>query len=127
MKITIDTKEDSHSEIRRAIKMLSSLIGDPDTQIYTNSADDIPKQRNTNIFDDPSPELAPASQAPAQTASQSAGQESNAFASMFGDTTPAPTTAETSAESDTQTAEEEKPEDENPEDEKPPQVQIIDY
>ncbi|MBI2208569.1 hypothetical protein HYU50_03660 [Candidatus Woesearchaeota archaeon] len=28
MKITIDTKEDSHEEIRRVIKMLSSLVGE---------------------------------------------------------------------------------------------------
>ena len=28
MKITIDTKEDSHEEIKKIIKMLSSLVGE---------------------------------------------------------------------------------------------------
>ena len=28
MKITIDTKEDSHEEIKKVIKMLSSLVGE---------------------------------------------------------------------------------------------------
>lgn len=34
MKLTIDTKEDSHHEIRKAIRLLMSLIGD--TVVPTN-------------------------------------------------------------------------------------------
>ena len=34
MKITIDTKEDSHEEIRKIIRMLSSLVGE---EVMTNS------------------------------------------------------------------------------------------
>ena len=34
IKITIDTKEDSHEEIRRIIKLLSSMI--EEKEIYTN-------------------------------------------------------------------------------------------
>jgi len=45
MKITIDTKEDSHQEIRKIIKMLSSLIGE---ETFTNQG---------NIFEDSSPEV----------------------------------------------------------------------
>jgi hypothetical protein len=36
MKITIDTKEDSHDEIRRVIKMLSSLVGEQQP-VFTNA------------------------------------------------------------------------------------------
>lgn len=35
MKISIDTKEDSHEDIRRVIKMLRNLIGDAQ-EIFTN-------------------------------------------------------------------------------------------
>ena len=36
MKITIDTKEDSHEELRKVIKMLSSLVGE---EVMTNQGD----------------------------------------------------------------------------------------
>ena len=36
MKITIDTKEDSHSEIKKIIRMLSSLVGE---EVMTNQGD----------------------------------------------------------------------------------------
>jgi len=54
MKITIDTKEDSHEEIRKIIKMLYSLIGEKET--FTNQP---------NIFEDNN-------------------EPSSAFANMFG-------------------------------------------
>jgi hypothetical protein len=50
MKITIDTKEDSHEEIRNAIRLLSHLIGE---NAVTNQP---------NIFESPSPALKPAAQ-----------------------------------------------------------------
>ena len=37
MKITIDTKEDSHEEIQKAIRLLSALIGDK--EIISNHGD----------------------------------------------------------------------------------------
>ncbi len=45
MKITIDTKEDSHEEIKKIIKMLSSLVGE---EILTNQG---------NVFENQSPDL----------------------------------------------------------------------
>ena len=58
MEIKINTQEDSHEDIRKAIKMLQHIIGDPQ-ETYTNE-----------------PQLA-------QESSQSAG---NTFNSIFGDT-----------------------------------------
>ena len=58
MEIKINTKEDSHDDIRKAIKMLQHIIGDPQ-ETYTNE-----------------PQLA-------QESSQSTG---SAFNSIFGDT-----------------------------------------
>ena len=37
MKITIDTKEDSHEEIQKVIRMLSSLVGEP--EVMSNQGD----------------------------------------------------------------------------------------
>ena len=56
MKITIDTKEDSHEDIKKVIKMLQHLVGE---ESYTNQP---------NIFED--------SSTPTETG--------NEFASMFG-------------------------------------------
>ncbi|MFC1801741.1 hypothetical protein ACFLZB_04740 [Nanoarchaeota archaeon] len=43
MKITIDTKEDSHEEIKKVISLLTHLIGEP------------PMTNSKNIFDDSKP------------------------------------------------------------------------
>ncbi len=59
MKITIDTKEDSHEEIRKIIRMLSSLVGERET--FSNQP---------NIFEDSSEDKEE--------------PETNAFANMFG-------------------------------------------
>jgi hypothetical protein len=61
MKITIDTKEDSAEEIRKAIHLLSALVQG--------------RAKSSNIFEDESPGL---KSEPAQ----------NAFANMFGSDTP---------------------------------------
>ncbi len=66
MKITIDTKEDSHEEIKKVISMLSALVGE---KSFTNSRD---------IFSD---------------SSSSTSDSTNAFANMFGgDSSSNPTT-----------------------------------
>ncbi|MBD3303609.1 hypothetical protein GF343_00535 [Candidatus Woesearchaeota archaeon] len=70
MKITIDTSQDSHNDIRKAIKMLQSIVGEG--LVYSNSP-------SRNIFDDPSPGL-DSSGAPEPAAEQDTG---NAFASIF--------------------------------------------
>ena len=61
MKITIDTKEDSHHEIQKAITLLQSLISG--------------RVRNSNVFEDDTPTL------PAEPSSSSEGGIFN----MFGD------------------------------------------
>ena len=68
MKITIDTKEDSHEEIKKVISMLSALVGE---KSFTNSRD---------IFSDSS-------------SPTSSSESTNAFANMFGgDSSSNPTT-----------------------------------
>ena len=47
MKITIDTKEDSYEEIRKIIKMLSSLIGEK--EVMTNQPE-INEQKTGDAF-----------------------------------------------------------------------------
>ena len=53
MKITIDTKEDSHTEIRKIIKMLSSLVGEKEVMSNQSdmfSNDDSDKEESTGMF-----------------------------------------------------------------------------
>lgn len=54
MKITIDTGQDSHTDIKKAIRLLQSIVGD--AEVYTNAS--------RNIFDDPSPAVNQQSPAP---------------------------------------------------------------
>jgi hypothetical protein len=81
MKLTIDTKEDSHDDIRKVIKMLQHLVGE---NSYSNS-NNISSSRN--IFDDPSPSLSTYSEnneKPVESVNPT-----NAFSAMFGDEAPA--------------------------------------
>ena len=51
MKITIDTKEDSHEELRKVIKMLSSLVGGE--EVMSNQGDlfgDSSQSGSSDIF-----------------------------------------------------------------------------
>ena len=53
MKITIDTKEDSHTEIRKIIRMLSSLVGEKEVMSNQSdmfSSDDSDKEESTGMF-----------------------------------------------------------------------------
>ena len=50
MKITIDTKEDSHSDIRKVIRLLKHLIGEDAVTNYEGYERDKPKHKN--IFED---------------------------------------------------------------------------
>ena len=67
MKISIDTKEDSHEDILKVIRMLRHLVGE---ESYSN-------QRN--IFDNDGPSL------PSGSDSDSSSESTSAFGAMFGD------------------------------------------
>ncbi|MBS3098491.1 hypothetical protein J4209_06900 [Candidatus Woesearchaeota archaeon] len=77
MKITIDTKEDSHEDIRKVIRMLQHLVGESS---YTNRG---------NIFGDSSSSLTESSPG------SSSGSGGNVFGNLFGGT---PSTSETNEE-----------------------------
>lgn len=64
MKITIDTKEDSHEDIRKVVALLSNI-----------SSGNVSRVGSSNIFDDPSPSVGSAPENATPT---------NAFANMFG-------------------------------------------
>ena len=72
MKVSIDTKEDSHDEIKKVIKMLQNLVGDSQ-EIFTNQpvSESNPQEVGstfTNIFGD-------ASALPQQSAASEVNQE----------------------------------------------------
>ncbi len=71
MRITIDTQQDSHAEIRKAIRLLQQLVGE--SHVYSNE----PAQPR-NIFDSPSPSVDAMDSAP-----EPAPAPTNAFADMF--------------------------------------------
>ena len=90
MKLSIDTKEDSHEELRKVIKMLQNLVGDSQ-EIFTN----IPSSQENaspiaNIFGDTSSLQAPASsesagEAPAQQSEETNESTEDLFAELFSD------------------------------------------
>lgn len=73
MKITIDTTSDSHDQIRKAIRLLQSII------------EHDPASGSRNIFDSPSADIFSSSPAP----SEPAASPTSAFGAMFGDNAPA--------------------------------------
>lgn len=90
MKITVDTKEDSHEDIRKAIKILQNLIGDSQ-EIFTNqpSSESVGSQQSTasafnNIFGDAS-DSSQSKAAPSETPEQTEETESTGdlFAELF--------------------------------------------
>lgn len=107
MKLTIDTKEDSKEEIRKAIRMLSAIVGDPGS-VYTNEPSE--KAHNQNIFADEPADSEPAASEPSQSAQPASG----GLFGMFGDTSSSTPTDDTAQDT------EEKPE-------KKPEIQVIDY
>jgi len=66
MKITIDTKEDSHDDIRKVIKMLWHLVGDE--KVYSNK----------DIFEDSSPSVTTEDSSPS-------APTGNVFGNLFDD------------------------------------------
>lgn len=87
MKITIDTKEDSHEELREVIKMLSSLVGH---EVISNQKDIFSDAPDSNINQDDSQE--------------NSSQPGNDMFNMFSDN------SEIKAEETTENKEEEKEE-----------------
>ena len=107
MKITIDTKEDSHEDIRKVISMLSHLV----------EGHEVPKSTSTNIFEDGTPVLG-ASEPEESSEPSPEPPKPNAFASMFGDSAPSTSTPTSSSEDDEAETEEESDD---------PQIEIVDY
>jgi uncharacterized protein (UPF0147 family) len=66
MKITIDTKEDSHEEIKKVIKMLRHLVGDE--KVYSNK----------DVFEDSSPSVSTEDSSPS-------APTGNIFGNLFDD------------------------------------------
>ena len=93
MKIEINTKEDSHDEIKKVIKMLQHIVGDFQ-EVFTNEPQALEQSPMANIFGDntqtassqeateaaESPESAPETQPEAEEASQST---EDLFADLF--------------------------------------------
>ena len=77
MKISVDTKEDSHGDIRKVIKMLQHLVGD-NQEVFTNQ---------------------PSSESGTETAG-------SPFANIFGDTSSTSETSTTASETTQETTEE---------------------
>lgn len=90
MKITIDTKEDSHSEIRKIISMLQALVGGTE-EVYSNR----------DIFSEPGPEVTPSTSEPS----------GGVFGNLFSDDEK--TVAEETETADTEETSEEPDSDEN--------------
>lgn len=94
MKISIDTKEDSHDEIKKVIKMLQNLVGDSQ-EIFTNQPISESGSTETtgspfaNIFGDTSPSqdtsTSPETEEAAETeeATESTESTEDLFAELF--------------------------------------------
>ena len=87
MKIEINTKEDSHEEIRKVIKMLQHIIGDPQ-EVLTNEPS-VAQETSpiANIFGDTST-LTQESNAPSETTQETQPEETSEstedlFAELF--------------------------------------------
>ena len=92
MKIEIDTKEDSHDDIKKVIKMLQNLVGDSQ-EIFTNQVSESSAEATgsafANIFGDtPSSQLPPSAETTEETKQETQPEESDQstedlFAELF--------------------------------------------
>lgn len=55
MKIEIDTSKDSHEDIKKAIRMLKSMVGDYSKSNYSSEETPEPTPGAFNMFNDDSP------------------------------------------------------------------------
>lgn len=78
MKISVDTKEDSHEDLKKVIKMLQHIVGDSG-EVFTNQppvSDTSAANPFANIFGDASSLSSPPSAPETASADASAGQAS---------------------------------------------------
>ena len=88
MKISIDTKEDSHEEIKKVIRMLQNLVGDSQ-EIFTNEPSSAQESSQiANIFGDTSnlsTQSTPSSETTQETSAEQAqsGETSESTEDLF--------------------------------------------
>jgi len=86
MKLSIDTKEDSHEDIRKAIKMLQNIVGDSQ-ETFTNqpnaSANESSGNAFNNLFVDTSSSQNPASEIAATVENKPEEQASESSEDLF--------------------------------------------
>lgn len=83
MKITIDTKEDSHDDIRKVIKMLQNLVGDYQEAFTSQPASSQTTENAfTNIFGDTS-SIPEASATASETTEETSQSTEDLFAELF--------------------------------------------
>tara|TARA_Y100000310_G_scaffold344510_1_gene457648 strand:- start:1800 stop:2156 length:357 start_codon:yes stop_codon:yes gene_type:complete len=117
MKITIDTSNDSHDEIRKVVKLLNHLVGDGET-VYTNKP-----ERQSDMFSDTSEE-----QSEDSSSSSDDGSSGGLF-SMFGDASDKQTAKDNIANEvfgESQDARQ-KPDDLEPEEPQAEDVEVVPY
>lgn len=81
MRITVDTKADSLSEIKHVISLLQAVVGNNDTPVYTNyntnASSPTAAYSPMSIFSDDQPSQSSAGSSPSATATSSSGQTSS--------------------------------------------------
>lgn len=91
MKISVDTKEDSHDDIRKVIKMLQHLVGD-NQEIFTNQPEAAQEMASpiANIFGDsssasetPAADSETAQETQSQAAQEAAEETSQSTEDLF--------------------------------------------
>jgi len=90
MRISVDTKEDSHDDIRRVIKMLQNLIGDSqeiiaNQPISESSSDTSTQNVFNNIFGDTSSQVTTNASEAVQEKAEETESTEDLFAELFSD------------------------------------------
>ena|SRR3989338_5193173 len=100
MRLTIDTQQDSHDNIRRAIRILSEIVGE---EVFSNSAEAVTKADSTpfDIFGDGGSPAAP-------PAAPEKSDETAAFANIFDEDSKKPDEAGPSEKAGEESKEEDK-------------------
>lgn len=88
MKIEIDTKEDSHEEIQKVIRLLQHLVGDQ--EVFSNSPSTAESEATTSVFNNifgdnsPVPETAPSAPQEAKEEPEEVSESTeDLFAELF--------------------------------------------
>jgi len=84
MKISIDTKEDTHEDIKKVIKMLQHIVGDTQEIFINQSTDSNVTSPMANIFGDTSSSSSSQeTQVTQETSSSSSDSTEDLFAELF--------------------------------------------